>query len=138
MEVDTGAAHSVISEKTFESWWPGKSFEQTTIRLQSYSREPIPVKGCCYVKLEYESQTGVMPLLIVAGSGPTLLGRDWLSQIHLNWREIHHVHSASLMQHHSVFEEGLGTFKGFQAKINVDPNAAPHFHPARYVPYALR
>ena len=75
IEVDTGAAHSLISEKTFESLWPGRSLNPTTIRLQSYSKEPIPVKGCCYVNVEYEGQTGEMPLLIVGGSGPTLLGR---------------------------------------------------------------
>ena len=48
-EVDTGAAHSLISEKTIESLWPGSRKNPTTIRLQSYS---IPVKGCCYVNVE--------------------------------------------------------------------------------------
>ena len=33
---------------------------------------------------------------------------------------------------------GLGTLKGFKAKIYVDPNAEPRFIPARSVPYALR
>jgi hypothetical protein len=59
------------------------------------------------------------------GSGPTLLGRDWLSSIRLNWREIHHVHPAPLQsvlaQYPSVFQEGLGTLKGFKAKIYVGP-----------------
>ena len=41
MEVDTGAAHSLTSEKTFESLWPGRSLNPTTTRLQSYSKEPI-------------------------------------------------------------------------------------------------
>ena len=126
MEVDTGAAHSLISEKTFESLWPGRP---TDIRLQSYSKVPIPVIGCCYVNVEYEGQTAEMPLLIVGGCGPTLLGRDWLSQIQLNWRQINHVHSASLQSvlstYLSVFKEGLGTLQGFQARIYVDPQATP-------------
>ena len=142
MEVDTGAAHSLISEKTFQSLWPGRSLSPTDIRLQSYSKAPIPVKGCCYVNVEYEGQTGKMPLLRVGGCGPTLLGRDWLSQIQLNWRQINHVHSASLQsvlsRYPSVFKEGLGTLQGFQARIHVDPQATPQFHPARSVPYALR
>ena len=41
--------------------------------------------GCTYVKVEYNGQTGQFPLVIVEGSGPTLLGRDWLSQIKLDW-----------------------------------------------------
>ena len=37
-----------------------------------------------------------------------------------------------------VFGDGLGTLKGFQAKIYVDPDAIPSFHPPRSVPFALR
>ena len=37
-----------------------------------------------------------------------------------------------------MFQEGLGTLKGFKAKIYVDTNAEPRFNPARSVPYALR
>ena len=33
----------------------------------------------CTVRVDYQGQTGEMLLLIVKGSGPTLLGRDWLS-----------------------------------------------------------
>ena len=37
-----------------------------------------------------------------------------------------------------MFQEGLGTLKGFKARIYVDPDAPPRFHPARSVPFALR
>ena len=78
----------------------------------------------------------------MAGSGPTLLGRDWLGQIRLDWQQIHHVHSASLQEllarYPAVFKEGLGTLKGFEAKIYVDPDAVSKFHRACSVPYALR
>ena len=37
-----------------------------------------------------------------------------------------------------MFKEGLGTSKGFKAKIYVDPETPPRFNPARCVPYALR
>ena len=37
-----------------------------------------------------------------------------------------------------VFQEGLGTLKGFKAKIYVDPATPPKFNPARSVPFALR
>ena len=97
--------------------------------------------GCCCVNIEYNGQSQELPLVIVASSGPTLLGRDWLSQIQLDWRQIHHVRSASLQmvlaRHPGVFQEGLGTLKGFRAKIYVDPEATPQFHQARSVPYAL-
>jgi hypothetical protein len=37
-----------------------------------------------------------------------------------------------------VFQEGLGTLKGFQATIHVDQDAKPVFCKARTVPYAVR
>ena len=37
-----------------------------------------------------------------------------------------------------MFHKELGTLKGFQAKIHVDPHAKPHFFKARTVPYAFR
>ena len=84
----------------------------------------------------------VIPLLIVAGSGPTLMGRDWLSKICLNWHKIHHVHTPSLQavldRYPTVFQSGLGTLRGYKAKIYVDPTPVPRFNPARTVPYALR
>ena len=85
---------------------------------------------------------GEMPLLIIEGAGPTLLGRDWLTFIRLNWREIHYVCSSNLQsvlnRYPSVFQKGLGTLKGFKARIYVDPDAQPRFHRARSVPYAFR
>ena len=77
-----------------------------------------------------------MPLLIVQGSGPSLFGRNWLKEI------IHHIYSDSLQvvldKYPSVFQEGLGTLKVFQAKIHVDPHAKLCFFKARTVPYAFR
>ena len=137
MEVDTGASHILMSETLSQQLWPGRSFLPSPIRLRSYSKQPIVVQGCCNINIQYQSQTGVMPLLIVEGSGPTLLGRDWLSQIKLDWRQIHHIHSRNfqslLLRYPSVFQKGL---IGFQAKIYVDPNAVPRFHSARSVPFA--
>lgn len=34
------------------------------------------------------SSSEKMTLMVVAGDGPSLLGRDWLKKIQLNWREI--------------------------------------------------
>ena len=139
MEVDTGASLSLMSNATFQGLWQGRSLDTTHVRLQAYSGQPIPVLGCCCVNVWYKGQTGQFPLFVVEGKGPTLMGRDWLSQIQLDWRQIHHVHSPSLQavlaRYPSVFQDGLGTLKGFKA---VDPDARPRVYPARSVPYALR
>ena len=71
MEVDTGAAKSLMSEATFYGLWPEWSLDATDVRLYSYSREPIPVLGCVQVKVTYQGQVA---LLVIQGTGPTLLG----------------------------------------------------------------
>ena len=43
-----------------------------------------------------------------------------------------------LEEYKHVFESGLGTLKGYTAKIVVDPNAIPRYSKARSVTYALR
>ena len=142
MEVDTGAVMSLMSQSIFQGLWPGRELQPSQVRLRAYTKEPIPVVGCCNVNIEYNGQSAQLPLLVVGGSGPTLLGRDWLSQIRLDWHQIHHVHSASLQnllaRYPAVFQDGLGTLQGYEAKILVEPGAAPRFNPARSVPYALR
>ena len=142
MEVDTGAAMSLMSQSTFQGLWPGRELQPSQVRLRAYTKEPIPVVGCCNVNIEYNGQSAQLPLLVVGGSGPTLLGRDWLSQIRLDWHQIHHVHSAPLQtllaRYPAVFQGGLGTLQGYKAKILVEPGAVPRFNSARSVPYALR
>ena len=45
MELDTGAAVTLISEETFKSYWPHKELQESNSRLKTYSGEPIVVKG---------------------------------------------------------------------------------------------
>ena len=76
---------------------------------------------------------------MVKGTGPTLLGRNWLKNIRLNWHQINVVKSGPIQNSHSaVFQSGLGALRGYQAAIEVDETAAPRFSKARSVPYAYR
>lgn len=88
MEVDTGAAVSIMSQTTFDELWPNRSKAPSMVRLQSYSAEPISVVGSIEVAVEYQEQSAELPLVIVEGNGPTLLGRHWLKHIRLDWRGI--------------------------------------------------
>ena len=88
MEIDTGACVSIISENRYHKLWPGRSLSTSTIRLQTYSKEPITVVGSTDVQVVYQGQTAILPLVVVKGDGPTLLGRNWLTKIKLNWDKI--------------------------------------------------
>ena len=142
MEVDTGASVSIMPENLYRQLWPTRGLKETTIRLQTYSKQPTAVVGVTDVQIDYEGQTATLPLVIVKGEGPTLLGRNWLSQIRLNWNKIHYTTSPGLHEllakYPEVYQEGLRSLKGYEAKINVDPNATPCFFKAHSVPYAMR
>ena len=59
-----------------------------------------------------------LSLIVVKGPGPSLLGRNWLSHITLDWKSIHIIrqHQGSLKslltEFKDVFSEGLGTIDG--------------------------
>ena len=142
MEVDTGAAYSLISESTYNELWPTRALTKSDIRLCTYSGEAMQVLGCCQVNVHYQSQASQEPLLIVGGAGPNLMGRNWLKNIRLDWSQINHVESSALKsllyKHEAVFQGGLGELKGYQARILVNADAKPHFCKAQSVPYAYR
>ena len=52
MEVDTGAAVSIMSEAIFRVLWPTRELLPSQIRLQAYSKAPIPVVGYCIVNVQ--------------------------------------------------------------------------------------
>ena len=115
MEVDTGASVSIMAEAMYRQLWPGRGLSATPIKLQTYSREPIKVVGSVDVQVCYANQTAPLTLVVVKGEGPTLLGRNWLEKIKLNWGQIHYTLTPGLHQvlgkYTQVFEEGLGTLR---------------------------
>ena len=48
--------------------------------------------GTCTTDMQvsYENQTAVLPLVLVKGESPTLIGRNWQEEIKLNWNDIHY------------------------------------------------
>ena len=96
MQVDTGAAVSVIRHSVFQSLWDSPpSLMKSDVKLQSYTGEQIGVIGCFTTSVSYQGQKKDLPLLVVEGSGPSLLGRNWLSSLRLNWKELNILQSGS-------------------------------------------
>ena len=83
-----------------------------------------------------------LPLLVVAGVGASLLGRNWLEKITLNWKAIHTVNldqlQSVLNQYTEVFKPGVGMLKDYKAHIFVDSTVSPKFCKARSLPYAMK
>ena len=87
MEIDTGASLSIMSEQEFLNLWPERSVVATDVTLHYYSGECIPVVGSVDVCVSYKGQKITLPLVIVTGVGPSLLGRNWLQNMQFNWQE---------------------------------------------------
>ncbi len=86
-----------------------------------------------------------LKLLVVEGSGPNLMGRDWLRVVKLNWKSIASSEgtiesrvSALQDKHQEVFSEMLGTISPYQAKLSVAKDAKPKFFKPHFVPFALK
>ena len=116
LEVDTGASSSVISEQTYHKLWSNPPhLTETSAKLCTYMREQIKILGFIQVVVEYQKQKETLNLLVVSGSGTTLMGRDWLDKIKLNWGEmLNNIHTPPaelqevLDEHRTVLKDELG------------------------------
>ncbi len=94
------------------------------------------------VNIAYGNQAAEARLLVVKGTGPSLLGRDWLSKIKLNWGEMRIIKGLCaedvVARYPDVFKDELGTLRGTTVKLCVEPNAIPRFFKPRSVPFAMK
>uniref|UniRef100_A0A1X7TMJ3 Reverse transcriptase domain-containing protein n=1 Tax=Amphimedon queenslandica TaxID=400682 RepID=A0A1X7TMJ3_AMPQE len=116
MEVDTGAAFSKISERTYHNYFPTTSLQPSDIALRTYSGETITTLGSL-------NSFKVM--------GP-LLGWNWLEVICLNWNHIHNnvqpqAIDSLIGRFSSVFTDELGLFEGGSITIQTLPSAKHKF-----------
>ncbi|KAI4895675.1 hypothetical protein NFI96_020671 [Prochilodus magdalenae] len=147
-EVDTGCGVTVISKEQYSKMWKKGTvpeLDHSSLQLKTYTGEKLGVLGRIQVTVEYEGATKILPLIVVEGDGPNLLGRAWLKELAL---EIHPIHKVAvkcklkleevLGEHADVFKEELGQLKGTKATIQVDKEAQPKFYKPRPVPYAVK
>ena len=87
LEIDTGATVSVINENTYRQLKNSTVLKKTQTILRTYSGEKIIPMGVIDVSVNYQNREHVLPLLVISG-GPNILGRNWLREIRLNWRDI--------------------------------------------------
>ena len=145
MEVDTGAEVSVMSEQVFFQVFPHATLQPSSLQLKTYTDDSIPIMGETMVQVHYGHQSAQLPLIVVAGIRQSLMGRNWLQHIKLDWKRIAQVSNfkpsnpeALIRHHHQLFDSGLGTYSGGKVKIQVQPGSTPRFHKPRPVPFAIK
>ena len=137
MELDTGAAVSIISHRMYRTIWPDSKrpvLHPSTARLRTYTGEIIDVIGSIHVTASYHNQSKHLSLLVVPTDGPTLFGRDWLRAINLDWKQLHHMRAARqqplqdiLDKYSDLFNDEMGILKGTKVTIHIQPDARPQF-----------
>ena len=143
MELDTGASISLISEEQYKQLQDVPTLEKSSVILRTYTGENLSILGSITVVATYNNQTNKLPLLVVKGNGPNLMGRDWLARFQVDWHSIHQLQSPNklnnlLTKFENIFTDELGTVKNVKAHIQLNQNSEPKFHKARTVPVALR
>ena len=120
MEIDTGAAVSLISLVTKEQLFPQNELLATTLVLTTYTGEQMVVVGRMKVKVNYGETNKLLFLYVVEGQGPSLMGREWLNEININWQKLNLADAFNnvvptnseverlLKKYVNVFKEGLG------------------------------
>ena len=145
MELNTGAACTLMSKSMYEQLWPVVSeppmLYSSGAKLRVYGGSRLKVSGEIVVtaRIGNSPKSCSAKIIIVDGEGPCLLGRDLIQSIGL-CSNIHKVSRAITFKEEfpELFSEGLGCYRGKEFTIEVDPTVPPKFCKARTVPYTMR
>ncbi|XP_049883119.1 uncharacterized protein LOC126378773 [Pectinophora gossypiella] len=148
LQVDTGACYTLINEHTWRQLQPRllppRRLDAAPLLLRTWTNAPVHLLGRTVLPVRYKDIDYELSLLVAKGSGPNLLGRDWLMHLGItmninfvsngDYAELENI----IATHHEVFKDGLGTYRGDPVAIHLRPNATPKFLKARPVPYAVK
>ena len=122
LELDTGACVTLASKQTWKDKLESVDLSKTSLILKTYNGETLKVLGKPEVAVKLDGQESKLQLYVVEGNGPSLLRRNWLSTVILNWGLIKQVSSdldKVINKHSSLFDSSMWCLKGTQAKLNL-------------------
>lgn len=167
MVIDTGAVVTVMPDEIYFKHFhkPESKLENCQIKLKTYTGESINVLGEFQANVSTEAGECLqLPVVVIESSGkrqPTLMGRNWLEKLRLNWSLIKSgagakegksalnamngktVPTSELIEglktkYANVFDNTFGEIKNVSVDLVLKENATPIFCKARPVPFALR
>ena len=90
-QLDTDSFLTVLDTKTFGIIRNGpKEMKMTdsSVKFKTYSGKTIKTLGKALIPVRYKSQIFMLLLYVIEWEKPNLLGRDWLSNLQLNWNDL--------------------------------------------------
>lgn len=144
MEVDTGGTVSVMSLKKFRKI-SEKKIQPTKLVFKTYSGDTVVPLGYVTVKVQYDEQVQKLNLYIVKQDLETILGREWLYKLKLNWQNLNAIRSVKTLElnellekYKVLFDEKLGEINNHEVNLELKPGVKPIFCRYRNVPFALK
>lgn len=164
MTVDTGAVVSCIPDRLYFQKFQHSlpKLKESELNLKTYTGEDIKVLGEFEARVRTsEGETKLLPLVVVKSmtpNQPILLGRNWLTQIKLDWTKIgqrdsslNHVDGKTAPiseisvskikeKYSEVFDtsSSYGQIKNMEVDLVLKENVRPVFCKPHNVPFALR
>ena len=150
MELDTAADFSIMSKSEYIEKFADTPLTPSQVTLKTYTGEILEVSGEMHCDIVYKGKQYSLPILVANyDAKPTLLGKNWLRHINLEWGEIFCIPKGDalsadsqlndlLSKHSELFTESYEGMKGLEAHITMRGDARPVFVKARRVPYALK
>ena len=149
MEVDTGAAASVMCKSDYDKYLKHVPLKTGNGHFRAYGGEILPLLGTAEVEVVYANQKKLLPLHVVnlEKNAPPLFGRGWLEHIVLDWPKLlgHSVNQVEprnvpslLEKYDGVFQPGLGKVTSTTATLHMKADANPVFVRHRPVPFAMK
>ena len=79
MELDTGAACSIVSSTLFKNLLPNVTLHPTNRPLYSYTKNQFNCLGFAKVRVQFQSRVKTLNLFVIDFPGDPIFGRDWIS-----------------------------------------------------------
>ncbi|XP_037520573.1 uncharacterized protein LOC119397207 [Rhipicephalus sanguineus] len=144
MEVDLGAAFSIISGATFARLWPQDApvLRERKLALRTWSGECIDIMGSVLIEVSFKKIKAKLPLLVAGGVGASLLRRNRFEKLGITLHGVNNLAGTTmedtLAKFSAVFDGNLTGHSGPPVRIDLAEDATPKFLKCRQVPFALR
>jgi archaellum component FlaC len=149
MELDTGAALSIVSYDTFKLLNSSKRIFKTNIQLRTYTGEIIKPRGVAFVDVQYRNQSFVGKLYIVNRCLDSIFGREWIREVKLDTADICTLSSSEekenipgldqlITRYEDIFKEGIGKIPHEKGHLNLNDKVQPIYIKPRHMPYAIQ
>lgn len=143
MQIDSGAAMSVISEKLYKNCFSKYCMKKTNTQLITYDRNKITPIGLLQVKINYNNNVKNMNILVIKNGGPPLLGRDFMKIFNLGIKELNSMNvidseTKVFNRFKKLFSPGMGKFLRGKIKLEFKDNVQPKFMKPFSVPFSIK